>query len=810
MSYGKNNLPTSTDKGFESGKETMKWNSKKVDEVLLAMDRGYEVQTNPFWDGKPDWRQAGILFEYTPEEVEELKKCSEDVLYFANKYCFAMTDEGIRSIQLRDYQEDILKAYQDHRFCVFLAPRQCGKAQPLNSTVWKETGKSKFGELKVGDRIFDETGNLTNIIGIYPQGMKDVYEITFADGSKVRSCQEHLWTVEDVEGNIKTLQLKDIKSKLLTARGDYKWFVKTAEPVKFKEKELPIDPYFLGLLIGDGGFAHRYVSFATIDEEIVTYIQENVLEKFNVELKQFPSSRNFEFNFSSNEHRNKIAQALRELGLMSKKSEDKYIPEQYKYGSIEQRLSLLQGLLDTDGSITDNAQIEFSTASEQLADDVQQLCESLGIVIRRTIKKTHYKKDGERIECLPAHRLKLQLPNEYKYKVFRLSRKQSKVRNKFYDWGTRRGIAKVEFIGRELTQCIEVDNDSHLYLTDHFIPTHNTVTTSIFLAWYLLFNEDKNLMILANNGSTSEELVDKVKTVLMHLPFFMKPGVVVNNVLSMRFDNGCRLFGKTTTKTTGIGFTIHFLYMDEFAHIHANFLEPFYRAVYPTISSSKVSRIIITSTPNGMNKFHDIYVGALEGENEYYPIKVNWWQVPGRDEAWMKKEIANLGSVEDFNQEYGCQFLASSKLLLDGENLGKIKKTAVEYEWREIYRLTDRLGSGEAYEHLKWHPKFDIDSITSNDRFVLTVDTAGGGGGDYTVINIFKLVPMSLQGIQSRQNYRDESDFLALLQVGIFRSNRAGVEEIQPILETLIYDVLGEDNSVIVLEMDFKVGGVVG
>ena len=123
----------------------MKWNSKKVDEVLLAMDRGYEVQTNPFWDGKPDWRQAGILFEYTPEEVEELKKCSEDVLYFANKYCFAMTDEGIRSIQLRDYQEDILKAYQDHRFCVFLAPRQCGKAQPLNSTVWKETGKSKFG-----------------------------------------------------------------------------------------------------------------------------------------------------------------------------------------------------------------------------------------------------------------------------------------------------------------------------------------------------------------------------------------------------------------------------------------------------------------------------------------------------------------------------------------------------------------------------------------------------------------------------------------------------------------------------------------
>src|SRR3972149_4252870 len=225
----------------------MKWTSKRVSEMLTLLEEGYELpKNNPFWDGNPDFRLGNIVFEYTPEEYEELRKCKADVIYFANKYCYAMTDEGIQNIQLRDYQEDVLRDLQENRFCVFLAPRQIGK----------------------------------------------------------------------------------------------------------------------------------------------------------------------------------------------------------------------------------------------------------------------------------------------------------------------------------------------------------TITTSIFLAWYLLFNTDKNCLILANKGETTAELLDKSKTILMHLPFFMKPGMIVNNVMSMRFDNGCRLFGQSTTKTPAIGFTIHFLYMDEFAHIHANFLEPFYRAVYPTISSSKVSRIV--------------------------------------------------------------------------------------------------------------------------------------------------------------------------------------------------------------------------
>lgn len=787
-----------------------KWTTEKVNELVKMMDNGVNSKNNPFLDGKIEWRKGNILFEYTENELAEIKKCASDVIYFANKYCYSMTDEGIALLKVRDYQEDMLRDFQENRFCIAMQPRQSGKAQPLDSIVWKESGKTKFGELMVGDQIYDANGKLTNVIGIYPQGERDVYELTFADGTTARSCQEHLWTVEKNDGNIRTLQLKDIiKDGILTNRGDYKWFVKTTEPVQFPEADLPMDPYFLGLLIGDGGIAHNNIGFATIDDEILNYLKENVLEHFDVPLKQFPSSRSFEYTMVRNigGTKSNITDILRELDLMGKKSDKKFIPKKYLYGSIPQRLSILQGLMDTDGSITENSGIEFSTASERLGNDVQQLCESLGIVVRRTIKNTHYiDTDGVKINCLQAHRLKLQLPNDYPYPIFRLTRKQSRVRNKKYDWGKYRGIAKVELVGKEKVQCIMVDNEDHLYLTDHFIPTHNTITTSIFLTWYLLFNTDKNLMVLANNGTTAEELIDKIKVILANLPFFLKPGMLVNNVMSMKFDNGCRLFGRTTTKTSGIGMTIHFLYVDEFANIQPNFIDPFWRAVYPTLSASKISRCIITSTPNGMNKFYEIYTGAMKvkgelGKNEFKAIRVDWWQVPGRDEAWREREIGNLGSEEDFNQEYGLQFLSSSKLLLDGQTLRGLKQLINEYKWIEIGDLHD---IDADYENLRWHPKFNIDNIQETDQFVITIDTSGGGGGDYTVLNIFKLIPMPVNIIKSKIGYADEADFFSLLQVGLFRNNNQTIEEVLPILETIIYKVIGPEQVKIVLEMDFK------
>jgi len=331
-----------------------------------------------------------------------------------------------------------------------------------------------------------------------------------------------------------------------------------------------------------------------------------------------------------------------------------------------------------------------------------------------------------------------------------------------------------------------------------------TVTSSIFLLWYLLFNFDKNAMILANIGDTATELMDKIKIIMKGLPFFLKPGVFVYNVMTMKFDNGCRIMAKTTTKQSSIGFTVHFLYMDEFAHINPNFIGQFFKSVYPTISSSKISRIIITSTPNGMNKFYEIYKSAIEGQNEFNPIRVDWWQVPGRDDEWKKKEIANLGSEEDFNQEYGNQFLSSSKLLLDSYTLKKLKKTEVKFVHKELLPFQNSIID---YNDLIWHPSFDPSNLWEdgeNKRFVISVDTAGGGGGDYSVVNILKISPKPLALIEEKKFFEDESDFFSLLQVGLFRSNMIQIEELKVFLEILCSEVFNPEQVKIVMEVDYR------
>jgi hypothetical protein len=329
-----------------------------------------------------------------------------------------------------------------------------------------------------------------------------------------------------------------------------------------------------------------------------------------------------------------------------------------------------------------------------------------------------------------------------------------------------------------------------------------TVTSSIFIAWYLCFHSDRNIMVVANKLATTSEIVDKIKTVLNNLPYYMKPGITAGGVTGMRFDNGCRLFSQATTKTAAIGFTIHLLFADEFAHIHSNFLLPFYRSIYPTLSSSQISRIIICSTPNGMNLFYEIYQGAVEQRNNYYPIRVDWWQVPGRDENWRKREVANLGSEELFNQEYGNQFLASSRLLFDSHSLMLMKRTAKEFVCKETDPFLDY---PDLNNNIKWLPSFDPgDAQNTEQSFVLAVDVGDGVGRDFSVINIFQLVPQSIASVRKTRDFTDETSFFRLNQVGVFRSNVHSVEEMSKVLEIMVFELFNYDKCKIVLEINFK------
>ena len=203
---------------------------------------------------------------------------------------------------------------------------------------------------------------------------------------------------------------------------------------------------------------------------------------------------------------------------------------------------------------------------------------------------------------------------------------------------TESGLQKVENIFTENFKSsmfdLTVDHHNHRFYTNGIL-SHNTISSSIFILHFLLFNNDKNAMLIANKGDTVIEVVDKIKSIYTLLPFFLKPGIKVWNQKSISFENGCRIKTSARTKTPSLGFTIDLLYLDEFAHIPANIIESFYTAAFPTVSSILNSKIIITSTPNGMNLFHKILTDAERPDgdplkNNYKPMRVYWYQVPGR------------------------------------------------------------------------------------------------------------------------------------------------------------------------------------
>ena len=367
---------------------------------------------------------------------------------------------------------------------------------------------------------------------------------------------------------------------------------------------------------------------------------------------------------------------------------------------------------------------------------------------------------------------------------------------------TQDGPIGVSSISSESTSVsmfdVTVDSSDHAYWSNGIL-SHNTICSSIFIAWYVLFNFDKNALILSNKGATTTEILDKGKTILENLPFFMKPGVLKYDVFNSKFDNGCRIIGQTTTKKAAIGFTIHLLFMDEFAHIPHQFINVFYENVYPTVSASKNSKVIITSTPWGFNKFYEIYTAAEKGLSEYKPFRIDWWDVPGRDDEWMRAEIQNLGSEEAFNRQYGNQFISSSSLLLSPDSLKRLQQNQIEYVHRDIPELDEE---SLLYPDFKWHPNFSIEDEAGEDSkyWLFSIDIAEGNGGDYSVINIFQVNNMALKDLKKVISPGSMVDFFGLYQVGRFRSNEHSIDDFAKVLYVLAYDIFNQENVKLLIE----------
>lgn len=281
--------------------------------------------------------------------------------------------------------------------------------------------------------------------------------------------------------------------------------------------------------------------------------------------------------------------------------------------------------------------------------------------------------------------------------------------------------------------------------------------------------------------------------------------------MTMTFDNDVNLAAKTTTENSAAGITGHLIYIDEFALINPSFIKSFFRTVYPALSSSDISQMIITSTARGTNKFYDIYQDAIDGKNSFDPLRTDWYEVPLRVDAegnvleyrgdsWKAIQIADLGSEEDFNQEYGNQFLAGSQLLFGSAELQKLKFLQTEFKEYEFDYL-DELDV-KYRDCLKFHPLFDLEQ-TKLGRFVFSIDLAAGGGGDYSVINIFQLLPMTRKEIENLKIYTDERDFFKLVQIGIWRSNIYDSEIVAKVMYHLLTTMFDPEKCKAVLEYNY-------
>lgn len=306
---------------------------------------------------------------------------------------------------------------------------------------------------------------------------------------------------------------------------------------------------------------------------------------------------------------------------------------------------------------------------------------------------------------------------------------------------------------------VTVESNHHRYYTNGIL-SHNTTTSAMFLLWYILFNTEKNAIVLGNKGKTAREILNKVKQVFLEVPYFLKPGVEKWNENEVVFDNGCRILTETTVAEPAIGFTLHCVLLDEFAHIAPNIQEPFYANIFPTIDAAN-AKLMITSTQNGPELFCRLFVAAENGENDYKPFTVNWWQVPDwdpetktwkkRDEGWHRRKVANLGSEEAFNEQYGCEFAVATNSLIPQRILTARQCEIEHFVNKEI------LGIDHA-DCFYWKPNYDPFDLRK-DYVVFTTDISTGIGEDYHHVWINKLV-----GVAEDRSPKFEA-------VGYFRSN---------------------------------------
>ncbi|MGC1583897.1 MAG: helicase-related protein [Candidatus Acidiferrales bacterium] len=355
-----------------------------------------------------------------------------------------------------------------------------GKFVFSDSKILTPSGWRTMESIKVGDILFGSNGYPdSKVTGVYQQGLQDVYRVTFSDGTSVECGSPHLWEVHTAEDKYsnrpkKIMKTCEIAADLTYSNGNTKYYIPIVQPVRFPKANVPLDSYLVGALLGDGTLGSGSIRFTTADKGMLTKLR-NVLPNGVTLHKITGSDYDYAISRINPTDSNPVLDTVRDLGI-NHEANEKFIPDIYKFGCIEQRKAILAGLLDTDGgtwnqiSLNSAPSIEYSSVSEQLCDDVRFLVESLGGVAHKSIKNPTYDYKGEKKVGQIAYKLIINIP----FNPFRLKRKKDRYK-KHEKYTPVRGITKIENTGeRKYAQCISVSADNGLYLLDHCILTHNT------------------------------------------------------------------------------------------------------------------------------------------------------------------------------------------------------------------------------------------------------------------------------------------------------------------------------------------------
>ena len=587
---------------------------------------------------------------YSQTDLVDLIRCTDDPFYFIHNFVKVQHPlRGALPLRLYPFQVELINAFHNNRFSIALTARQMGKALALDTPLPTPTGWTTMGAVKPGDYVLGDDGRPVLVsFATDPMYDHECFEVEFDNGEVITADAEHLW---QVGGSI----WRDREPREMTTKELLPWlekakrqgqsiYIATADALELPEIALPVEPYTLGVWLGDGNSADgRFCGHA--DD--------------NAEMREAVMADGYSLSAVKADPRNAVRfQTIYDLrgGLVrAGVFKNKHIPDAYLRASRAQRLALLQGLMDTDGHAASTGGFDFYQKDKRLAEQVHELVASLGMkprLRRKIVNGETYWKVRFATTRQP---------------VFRLSRKQAVAdRMKGHPKNHRFFFKSIRPTRSVPVKCIRVENDSHLFLAGKsMIPTHNTTCAAAYLLWKAMFTPDTTILIAANKLVQALEIMDRIRYAYENLPDHIRAGITEYNKGTIAFDNGSKVVSRATSADAGRGLSITLLYLDEFAFVPPNKASEFWTSIQPVLSTG--GSCIITSTPkNDEDQFAQIWKGANDnvdeygnptdsgrGKNGFFPVAVTWDKHPERNESWAKPFRESLGEAR-FRQEFCC------------------------------------------------------------------------------------------------------------------------------------------------------------